>query len=171
MAQFTILLIVTALVLVTSFMVAITRNTIHAALWMVASCFLLAVVFLFLGLQFIAALQVIIYAGAVMMFIIFAIMMLNLRSDQGQVLLRKTKTLGLFFAIFLFPALLVLSGLGAAVSSLKGGISAEHLQQYGEVATLANFIFSDYLLPFELVSVLLTAGVIGALALAKKRKE
>ena len=171
MAESLILYLAAALTLVTSVMVAVTRNTVHSALWMVASCFLLAVVFLFLRLQFIAALQVIIYAGAVMMFIIFAIMMLNLRVNPGRIQLRNTKTAGMVFVLFLFPALLLLLGLGHGVEALQGEVSLQFLQRYGEVPALGNVMFSDYLLPFELVSVLLTVGVIGAVALAKKRRE
>ncbi|MFW6054918.1 MAG: NADH-quinone oxidoreductase subunit J [Thermodesulfobacteriota bacterium] len=172
MAESILLLITAALVLLTSFMVVVTRNTIHSALWMVASFFLLAVVFIFLRLQFIAALQVIIYAGAVMMFIIFAIIMLNLRVIPGRIELRSIKTMGIVFVLFLFPALLVLIGLGPLLDSqLQGDISLAYLEKYGEVPTLAGIIFSEYLIVFELVSVLLTVGVIGAVALAMKRKE
>lgn len=171
MAETILLFAAAALTLVTSVMVAVTRNTIHSALWMVASCFLLAVVFLFLRLQFIAALQVIIYAGAVMMFIIFAIMMLNLRINPGTIQLRNTKKAGFVFVLCLFPTLLILLGLGQGVSALQGEVSLQTLERFGEVPVLANVMFSKYLLPFELVSVLLTVGVIGAVALAKKRKE
>ncbi len=171
MLESMLLYLAAALTLVTSVMVAVTRNTVHSALWMVASCFLLAVVFLFLRLQFMAALQVIIYAGAVMMFIIFAIMMLNLRINPGRIQLRSTKTAGLVFVLFLFPALLLLLGMGRGISTLQGQVSLQALEQFGEVPLLANVMFSDYLLPFELVSILLTVGVIGAVALAKKRKD
>ena len=172
MAESILLLITAALVLVTSVMVIVTRNTIHSALWMVASFFLLAVVFIFLRLQFIAALQVIIYAGAVMMFIIFAIIMLNLRVIPGRIKLRSTKTMGIVCVLFLFPVLLLLIGLGPLLDSpLQGDITVPYLERYGEVPTLAGVMFSKYLIVFELVSVLLTVGVIGAVALARKRKE
>jgi NADH-quinone oxidoreductase subunit J len=118
-----------------------------------------------------AALQVIIYAGAVMMFIIFAIMMLNLRVNPGRIQLRSTKTAGLVFVIFLFPAILLLLGMGRGIAALQGEISLQALEVFGEVPALANVMFSEYLLPFELVSILLTAGVIGAVALARKRRE
>ena len=171
MLESVLLYLTAGLTLLTAVMVAVTRNTVHSALWMVASCFLLAVIFLFLRLQFMAALQVIIYAGAVMMFIIFAIMMLNLRVNPGRIQLRSTKTAGLVFVIFLFPAILLLLGMGRGIAALQGEITLQALEQFGEVPALANVMFSEYLLPFELVSILLTVGVIGAVALAKKRRE
>ena len=64
----------------TALLVIFSKNTVHSALWMVGNCLALAVLFLLLNSQFIAILQVIVYAGAIMMFILYAIMMLNLRA-------------------------------------------------------------------------------------------
>jgi len=160
-----ILTISTALMVVTS------RHAIHSAMWMVASCVVLAVLFLLLHLQFLAVLQIIVYAGAIMMFIVYAVMMLNLRYQEGVTTLPGLKRAGALLAGLMTVAVLAMVGAGTLVSGLKGQATLQAFEDYGEVSLLARAIFSDYLLPFELVSVLLTAGVVGAVALAKQPRS
>ncbi|MGC9195483.1 MAG: NADH-quinone oxidoreductase subunit J [Syntrophobacteraceae bacterium] len=148
--------------------VILSRNTVHSALWMVGNCLALAVLFLLLSSQFIAALQVIVYAGAIMMFIIYAIMMLNQRVS-GEDSLRKSLLSGRFVLSFLFlVGLLGLGGVGLSPLALKGSMGPHALAQFGEINLLANYIFVQGLAAFELVSVLLTAAVVGAVFLARK---
>ncbi len=165
------LIICITLTIVTSLMVVFCRHAIHSAMWMVASCVALAVMFLLLHLQFLAVLQVIVYAGAIMMFIVYAVMMLNLRSQEGVTALPGLKSGSLVLAGLLGIGVLALLGAGAVVTALKGPVTLQAFEQYGEVNILARAIFSDYLLPFELISVLLTAGVVGAVALAKQNRS
>ena len=163
------LIICGVLTVITSLMVILARNTVHSALWMVASFFFMAVLFLLLHAQFLAILQIIVYAGAIMMFIIYAIMMLNLRQeDADQAPMKKTKVLGLWLLVLLFVGLIGL-GIYQGMMPLKGPITDCVLEKFGHVAVLSNYLFSDYLLPFEVASVLLTAGVVGAVALAKRK--
>ena len=156
--------------IVTSLLVIFARNTIHSALWMVASFFFVAVLYLLLRAEFIAILQIIVYAGAIMMFIIYAIMMLNIRQEEGQKApIRKTKVIGVIALLVLFLELLVVA-VNKGVLAMHGPITDQLLLKYGRVAVLSNFLFSDYLLAFELASILLTAGVVGAVVLAKQKK-
>lgn len=157
--------------IVTSLMVVFSRHAIHSAMWMIASCVTLAVLFLLLHLQFLAVLQIIVYAGAIMMFIVYAVMMLNLRFQEGVTSLPGLKRAGAVLAALMTVAVLTMVGAGVVVSGLKGPATLEAFETYGEVNILARAIFSDYLLPFELVSVLLTAGVVGAVALAKQPRS
>ena len=168
--ELALLIICGLLCVVTSLMVVFTRNTVHSAIWMIASFFFMAVLYLLLRSEFIAILQIIVYAGAIMMFIVYAIMMLNLRRDsEEREELLKTKVFGLGLLGVLFLVLLVL-GVGRGVMALRGPVTCQVLEKFGETSVLANFLFSDYLLPFEVISLLLTAGVVGAVALAKKGK-
>ena len=165
-----ILIICGAMAITTSLMVIFARNTVHSALWMVASFFSTAVIFVLLRAQFIAILQIIVYAGAIMMFIIYAIMMLNLRQeDPGRGQTAATKSFGLVLLIVLFIGLMNL-GVGSGVMAMKGPVTDQLMAQYGHVTVLSNFLFSDYLLPFEVASILLTAGVVGAVVLAKRKE-
>jgi NADH-quinone oxidoreductase subunit J len=164
------LIICMALTAMTAFMVVFSRHAIHSAMWMVASSSALAVLFLLLKLQFLAVLQIIVYAGAIMMFIVYAVMMLNLRYQTGVTSLPRLKSVSLVLIGMLVLAILGLLGSGEVVTAPKGAATLQAFQEYGEVRVLAQAIFSDYLLPFELVSVLLTAGVVGAVALAKQTR-
>ncbi|MEA3240086.1 MAG: NADH-quinone oxidoreductase subunit J [Pseudomonadota bacterium] len=164
-----ILLLCGGLAIITSLLVIFSRNTVHSALWMVASFFFMAVLYLLLRAEFIAILQIIVYAGAIMMFVIYAIMMLNLRQEeQGPV--RKTKVVGVVMLLVLFLELMVV-GVGRGVLAIKGPVTDQLMAKFGHVAVLSNFLFSDYVLPFELASILLTAGVVGAVVLAKQKSE
>jgi len=104
-----------------------------------------------------------------MMLIIYAVMMLNLRQEE-RAPIRKTKVVGVVALLVLFLELLIV-GLGRGVLAMKGPVTDQLLAKYGQVAVLSNFLFSDYVLPFELASILLTAGVVGAVVLAKRKSE
>jgi NADH-quinone oxidoreductase subunit J len=149
-------------------LVILSKNTVHSALWMVANCLALAVLFLLLNSQFIAVLQVIVYAGAIMMFILYAIMMLNLRADVDEGDIKKSLFTGRFAILCLFLMSLLILGVGLSPMAVKGDMAPLALSTVGEVNLIANYIFLEGLAPFELVSVLLTAAVVGAVYLARK---
>jgi NADH-quinone oxidoreductase subunit J len=149
-------------------LVIFSKNTVHSALWMVANCLALAVLFLLLNSQFIAVLQVIVYAGAIMMFILYAIMMLNLRVSDEEGDIKKSLFTGRFAILSLFFVGLLILGVGLSPMAVKGDMAPLALRTVGEVNLIANYIFLEGLCPFELVSVLLTAAVVGAVFLARK---
>jgi NADH-quinone oxidoreductase subunit J len=162
------ILICGIIAIATAVMVIFSRNTVHSAIWMVGNCFIIAVLFLLLQFQFIAILQVIVYAGAIMMFIIYAIMMLNLRVSDDSADPVKNLLNGRYFLVALLLIGLFIIGVGFGPLALKGPMTDQAMIKFGEVELLANYIFAEGLLPFELVSVLLTAAIVGAVYLAKK---
>ncbi len=151
----------------TALLVIFSKNTVHSALWMVGNCFCIAVLFLLLNSQFIAILQVIVYAGAIMMFILYAIMMLNLR-ENGEPATKKSLFIFRMALLILFLICLTNLCIGFSPLALKGDMVTQNMDHFGEVNLIANYIFSEGLIPFELISVLLTAAVVGAVYLAKK---
>lgn len=164
------LLIFGGLAVVASLLVIFARSTLHSALWMVLSFLMVAFLYVLLHAQFLAMLQVIVYAGAIMMFIVYAIMMLNIRQEQdAKVNTRVSKIVGVG-ALFVLLVELLMVGLGRSLSAMQGPITDSLVDAHGSVAVLSNFLFSDYLLPFEVASILLTAGVVGAVVLAKRVK-
>lgn len=163
-----LILICGIIAIATAIMVILSRNTVHSALWMVGNCFIIAVLFLLLRFQFIAILQVIVYAGAIMMFIIYAIMMLNLRLSDDSAEPLKNLLNGRYLLLALLFIGIVILGVGFGPMALKGTMTDQAMVKFGEVELLANYIFSEGLLPFELVSVLLTAAIVGAVYLTKK---
>ncbi len=164
------LLICGGLAVIASLLVIFARSTLHSALWMVLSFFMVAIIYVLLHAEFLAMLQVIVYAGAIMMFIIYAIMMLNLRQERdARVTVRISKVVGIAALIVLFLELMLV-GLGHSLTAMQGPITETLVATHGRVAVIANFLFADYLLPFEVASILLTAGVVGAVVLSKRVK-
>jgi NADH-quinone oxidoreductase subunit J len=155
-----------------SALLCITRkNPVSSALWLVVTLFALAALFVLLDAQFIAVLQILVYAGAIMVLFLFVIMLLNL-GRPGPTDIRGPA--GLLTAVVLAGALFLLlrpfseSPLPSSIQLPPGTITALQ-QQQGIVASVANPLFSAYLIPFEIASVLLLAAIVGAVVLAKRK--
>ncbi|MDA0999424.1 MAG: NADH-quinone oxidoreductase subunit J [bacterium] len=134
-------------------------------------CFLgLAGLYLTLGAEFIAAVQVVIYAGAIMVLFLFVIMLLNLGREERQVLqLPVQKLAGVVAALAIFVLLLNVVAARNAVTGAAGAYPAEKIAEIGNTQLLGKLLFSQYMLPFQAMGVLLFVGVIGAVVLARRR--
>jgi NADH-quinone oxidoreductase subunit J len=136
-----------------------------AALWLVNVMFCISALFVMLDAQFIAAIQVLVYAGAIMVVFMFVVMLLNLGRPDEIADMRGNGvriTAGLV-GLAMLAEVLVLSG-----AKLPPVLPAPGADQ--NVATaIAGPLFREYLLPFELTSVLLLAAIVGAVVLAKRR--
>jgi len=147
--------------------VVLAKNPVRSALSLVVSLFCLAVFYVFLQAHLVAALQIIVYAGAVMVLFLFVITLLNLESDHGvgekPVLSAIGFTAGAVVALGLTVALLH--------SVLPGSRGVTLPATFGTTKVLARQLFSDYLVAFELTSVLLLVAVVGAVVLAKRDEE
>ena len=147
------------------------RNPIGSALWLVVTLFALAALFVLLDAQFIAVLQVLVYAGAIMVLFLFVIMLLNL-GRPGPTDIKGP--LGLLGATVLAGALLLLlrplgqATLPAGIQLLPGTVAALQ-QQRGMVGAVAAPLFDTYLVPFEIASLLLLTAIVGAVVLAKRK--
>jgi NADH-quinone oxidoreductase subunit J len=141
------------------------RNPIHGALFLIVHLASIAVLYLLLGAEFLAWAQVIIYAGAIMVLFVFALMVLIPgREETGPDPLRRVRLVALpFAALFL---LLVLTTLVTHRGPARSGARAA-----GGVEAVGRLLFTEYLFPFELTSVLLLGALVGVLALAKRRPD
>ncbi len=147
------------------------RSPVASALWLVGTLFALAGLFVLFDAQFIAVMQVLVYAGAIMVIFLFVIMLLNLGRDTA------TDIRGwpgrLVATVFGLGLIVELFGLTRALPDqshvLPPGTVAQMAQAQGVVAVIAQPMFHDYLVPFEITSVLLLAAVVGAVVLAKRR--
>ena len=141
------------------------RSPVASALWLVVTLFALAALFVLLDAQFIAVLQVLVYAGAIMVLFLFVIMLLNL-GRAGPTDLKGPLGLGVgvFLAGLLLMQLLVLRQAGLA----PGGPVGPPLGQ-GMIPSVARPLFTVYLVPFEITSILLLAAIVGAVVLAKRK--
>jgi NADH-quinone oxidoreductase subunit J len=152
-------------------LVVANRNPVRSALFLVVNFFVLSVFYLTLSAQFIAGVQVIVYAGAIMVLFLFTIMLLNLGAPAA---LRETG--GLQMPVALLLAVIFLSGLtgAGAISAglMASGSNAEFLAKGGTVETIGVHLFrakEPWLFPFEVTSILLLVGVVGAIMLAKRK--
>jgi NADH-quinone oxidoreductase subunit J len=140
------------------------RNPIHGALFLVVNLCSIAVLYLMLGAEFLAIAQVIIYAGAIMVLFVFAIMVLIPgKEETGPDPLRKVRVLALPIGGLL---LLMLT---AVVGRLETRSVASSPPAPTGVEALGRVLLTDYLLPFELTSVLLLAAMVGVLLLARRK--
>ena len=145
--------------------VVIQRSAIYSALALIVCFFSMAVLFYQLGAYFIAAIQVIVYAGAIMVLFLFVVMLID---PESEVLaLSRVRSLPLVaLPVVVVFGLLMLWG----ILSVKwtDGPAAAGPTNKGEIGVLAKDLFSDYLLPFEVTSILILVAVIGAMVLAKR---
>ena len=159
MAAFVIL---AALAIVSALGLILKRNPIHGALFLVVNLGCVAVFYLMLGAEFLAAAQVIVYAGAIMVLFVFAIMVLIPgKEETGPDPRRTTRVLALPVGGLLLVQLAVI------LWTRRGPPSAPPTG--GTVQSLGKLLFTDYLFPFELTSVLLLAAMVGVLVLARRR--
>jgi len=159
-------------VAVASALLCITRkNPVASALWLVVTLFQVAALFVLLDAQFIAVLQIIVYAGAIMVLFLFVIMLLNLgRAGPGDI----KGPVGLAVATLLAGAVglqlfILLRASPSHDLTLPAGTMAGMEQAQGMVGLVARPLFSAYLIPFEITSVLLLAAIVGAVVLAKRQ--
>jgi NADH-quinone oxidoreductase subunit J len=163
-----IFLLVAFFTLGSGLMVVTTRNLVHAALWLIATLFGVAVIFALLNASFLAVVQVVVYIGAIAILFIFAVMLTRKEMrDQGPQL-NKNWWFGALLSIITFGGLFGLfqgwSGLSKTAADIPSGFDA--------VEVLGNALVSPnaYVLPFEVASVLLVAALVGAVYVAFNRK-
>ncbi|MDY7034308.1 MAG: NADH-quinone oxidoreductase subunit J [Thermodesulfobacteriota bacterium] len=153
---------------ISALLVILLRNPIHCALSLVLTFFSLAGLYVLLNAQFIAAIQVIVYAGAIMVLFLFVIMLLNLDKVEK---VRERHPLQKAFGILVASLLLVALGSVAATGFLygsKGVHTAAEVGAIGNTKAIAGLLFTDWVLPFEITSILLLAAIVGAIVLSKR---
>lgn len=146
------------------------KNPVSSAVSLVLTLFSTAVLFVLLLAHFVAAIQILVYAGAIMVLFLFTVMFLNLRPDA-----LKFDAGNLAFKVSVFLVVLLFTGYFAVTAFNKafpgGGAVASPPEGFGTVEGVGRVLFTDYLLPFELTSVLIIAAIIGVVAIAKKRES
>jgi NADH-quinone oxidoreductase subunit J len=147
-------------------LVVFSRNAVHSVLYLILTFFAIAGHYILLNAQFLAAVHVIVYAGAIMVLFLYVIMLLNLNQET-----EPHKSTVLKFAAAISAGLL----LTVFVGSLKGTeLMAQQAGATGDVGlvkSLGRLLFTEYLLPFEISSVLLLAAMVGAVMLGKSEQN
>ncbi len=162
-----IFFLLAATALISGIMVVIQVNPVRSALFLVLNFFALAGIYLLANAQFIAAIQIIVYAGAIMVLFLFVIMLLNLRQPEegGAQLHLGQKIIGSSLAAATL-ALVVYT-----IMNIKIPTGKEMVAGFGTTEMMAKSLFTDYLLPFEATSILLLVAVVGAVVLAKTKLD
>jgi len=132
----------------------------------------LAGLYLSLNAQFVAIVQIIVYASAIMMLFLFVIMLINLDKEDKKVLrIPFQKLLGIVFGLFVFLVLItVLKDVNISVH-IKGVFTPEYINQIGNTQLIGKLLLSKYLLPFQTMGVLLFVGIIGAVVLGRRKSR
>ncbi len=146
------------------------RNPIYSAIFLIQTMVSLAVLYVLLHAEFIAAIQVMVYAGAVMVLFIFVIMLLNLGKkdvEGGKDKLLFQKASAIILGLVLFVVIGVVT-VRTVFQGTKGEYTPESISAIGNTQLVGKLLFTDYVFPFEIASILLFAAVLGAIILAKK---
>jgi NADH-quinone oxidoreductase subunit J len=139
-----------------------TRNPVTSAMFLVLTIVSLAGLFVLLHAFFLAAVQILVYAGAVMVLFLFVIMLLDLKEEERRKVTRFGWVAGLL-AVGALAAILLRAVVSPGVAAQPPATLAE-----GDTRALGLLLFTDYLLPFEIVSVLLLVAMVGVIVLSKK---
>jgi len=141
------------------------RNPVVCALWLVVTLFALAAMYVMLDAQFIAALQVLVYAGAIMVLFLFVIMLVNIEKAQKEEQFNKQWLAGLAAAIALGLLFVFIYAKGRGLFPDR----AIQMPEQSNTQQVAVLLYGSYMFAFEIASLLLLVAIIGAVVMAKKR--
>ena len=155
---------------VLSLLIVTRRNPVHSVLWMLVLFIHIAALYLFLNAEFLAAIQIIIYAGAILVLFLFVLMLLNLKQEETVDKYQRQWPISAGIAIAFAIFMIMIVGKITVMPPL-GEYSIEAIKAEGSMMTIGKVLYTKYLLPFEIASLILLVALIGAVVLAKKRIE
>jgi NADH-quinone oxidoreductase subunit J len=170
MAQAIVFYFISACILGFAVLVVSTKDTVHSVLFLVLDFLFVAALYVLLGAQFLAAIQVLVYAGGIVVLYLFVVMLVNLKRppEAHHDPHRRTKLgFGLAAAVLIELGAIAVFGYAnptpsTVASAAVGGLSAANTEQVGWL------LYTSYLIPFEIASMLLLVAMIGAIVLAKR---
>lgn len=154
-------------IILLSILVVTRRNPVHSVMWMLLLFFHIASLYLFLNAEFIAAVQVIVYAGAILVLFLFVVLLLNLKGELQISKFIGSWPVGLFISAALF--IVIISAVQSFVPAPPGKYSIKAIQEISHTKALGMLLYTDFLFPFEIASLILLVAIIGAIVLAKKK--
>lgn len=143
------------------------RNPLYSAISLVGTFLSLACIYITLAAPFIAAVQILIYAGAIMVLVVFVIMLLNLEADPGRNRLKYLYFMGVGLAVLLLGQTFYIYS--AVVRAPN--VASDQTQTVGNTVSLGRAMYTEYLLPVEIVGVLLLMAIIGAVILVRRLSQ
>jgi NADH-quinone oxidoreductase subunit J len=154
----------TALAIFAALMVVTSRNPVHSVLWLVAVFFAISAHYILLNAQFLAIVNLIVYAGAIMVLFLFVIMLMNLNAETEPQKNKWMKLAGMISGGLLM--LVVVAALRE--SELRNQVAQVKEGDIGLIANLGKVLFNEYVIPFEISSVLFLSAMVGAVVIGKK---
>lgn len=142
------------------------KNPIHSVIYLILTFFSLSAHYILMNAQFLAVVNIIVYAGAIMVLFLFVLMFLNVKEENDE--LKKNSTI--------FAATIVGGTIGVILVAMFRQVEVEAVNpntynsQIGMIESLGDFLYRDYILPFELVSILFLVAMVGAVLLGSKAK-
>lgn len=151
-------------------LVVTARNTVHSVLFLVADFLCVAVIYVMLAAEFLAIIQILVYAGGIVVLYLFVVMLVNLkRPPETAPDARRQSRLGFAIAaVMLAEIAAILAYSAARPASAVAVAAANPMPPGGNTELVGMLLYSDYLVPFEVASMLLLVAMIGAILLAKK---
>lgn len=158
--------VLAALALIGAVSLILQKHPIHSALSLIVVMVALAGLYLLMGAEFVAAVQIIVYGGAIMVLFVFVIMLLNAGAEERTSLSKMAGP----------PGLLLVAALAAflAATIARSGASVQAAAQTGALSStkgVSEMIFKDFVYPFELTSILILVAILGATVLAQREKS
>ena len=156
-----------ALAVVSAILVVTRRNVVQSAIFLITALLATAGIFLQLHAEFLFIVQVILYAGGIMVLFVFVIMLINLDVSLHQIQFNRQWWLGLLLALVVGAELTIAIAIGRSRLSMGEPAPASALEPSTQI--VGRVLFSEYMLPFEIASILLLVAMIGAVVMAKKK--
>jgi NADH-quinone oxidoreductase subunit J len=151
---------------ISAFGVVTRENPVHSALWMLLTFFSVAGIFVQLDAEFVAAVQILVYAGAILVLYLFVVMLLNPQT-KGFISMPVKSILGSVVAVVVFFQ--IIATIWNVDKFKSGSVGAlPYAEGMSNVEAYGNVLFTKYLVPFEIASILLLVAMIGAIVIAKK---
>ena len=178
-APLLLFIVIGAIAIVTAILVVASRNPIHSALFLLLTFLCVAVIFVIKAAEFVAAVQVLVYAGGVMVLFLFVVMLINVRALPDERILSRFWKGGLAVGLMLFALMFTV----ARTSSLAGPVNdpeamrrvvpistnvGESAEVVGNSEAVGMLLYRQYLVPFEVVSIFLLVAMIGAIIIGKR---
>ena len=153
--------------LASSLMVITRRNPLHSALFLVVTFFSVAAVYVLLNAEFIAVVQVLVYAGGILVLFLFVILLVDVRRETGLRRIGAGHLVGAvgLTALVVLPLAIYVWGAAPQTAAETSALAVEG----GNLETVAMSLFRHYLLPFEVVSIMLLVALVGAVVLARSK--
>lgn len=159
-----------AVALLSALMVIVAGSVVHSALYLVLSFLAVAGLFILQGAEFIGAVQILLYAGSIVVMFVFVVMMVNLKEVLGPQW-AALRSIGGFVigGAVLFQLLFIAVGTGSRLEGAGSGLAAADVEGAGHIQAFGNAIFREHLLSFEILSLVLLAALFGLIVIGRRK--